>query len=176
MNSKLHRNLLAYSVCLAVALCIGVGCETEPTPPIEPAITKTIDPVEDTGTRALPEVDLNNLLFGPSGLQVVYFDFDKSAIRGDTADILKKNADLIKQAPGVLIQVAGHCDERGTQEYNVALGERRALAIRDYLIDLGISGNRMVTISYGEEMPADPGHSDAAWAKNRRAEFNKAQQ
>ena len=175
MNSKLSRNLLTCSMCLIVALCLGAGCKTEQAAPIEPVMTREA-PVEDTTGRELPQLDLDNLLFGPAGLKPVYFDFDRSAIRGDGMATLKENADLIKQAPGVLIQIAGHCDERGTQEYNVALGEGQALAVRDYLIDLGISGSRMVTISYGEELPADPGHTEGAWAKNRRAEFNKAQQ
>jgi len=69
--------------------------------------------------------------------------------------------------------VEGHCDERGTQEYNMALGERRALAVRDYLINLGVPGQNLLTISYGEERPVDPGHNEAAWAKNRRAEFSQ---
>jgi len=87
---------------------------------------------------------------------------------------LRGNADKIKQVPGVIIQLAGHCDERGTQEYNLALGERRALAVREHLIQLGISGNRLITISYGEESPAVMGSGESAWAKNRRCEFNRA--
>jgi peptidoglycan-associated lipoprotein len=115
------------------------------------------------------------LLFGPSGLQKVYFDFDSFALREDARTTLKANAEMIKTNPSnVIIQIAGHCDERGTQEYNMALGEKRALAVRDYLIQLGIDGNRLITISYGEEMPANPGHDEAAWSQNRRAEFNKA--
>jgi peptidoglycan-associated lipoprotein len=88
--------------------------------------------------------------------------------------MLKANADMIKKYPKVMIQIAGHCDERGTQQYNLALGERRALAVRDYLIQLGIPGAQLATISFGKEQPADPGKGEAAYAKNRRAEFNKA--
>jgi len=73
-----------------------------------------------------------------------------------------------------LIQIEGHCDERGTQEYNLALGEKRALAVREYLMSMGVSGDRMVTISYGEEDPQDTAHTEAAWSKNRRSEFNQA--
>ena len=108
-----------------------------------------------------------------TGLQTIHFDFDSYALRADAREILKKNAEKIKQTPGVLIQIEGHCDERGTQEYNMALGEKRALATRDYLIKLGVDPNRLITISYGEEDPIDPGHNEAAWAKNRRAEFNR---
>jgi peptidoglycan-associated lipoprotein len=76
--------------------------------------------------------------------------------------------------PSVIVQVEGHCDERGTQEYNLALGEKRALATREHLIKLGIPADRIITISYGEEMPAIQGGGESAWAQNRRCEFNKA--
>ncbi len=116
---------------------------------------------EKTGGEGQPNLDLEKLLFTPGsqyGLETIYFDFDSSSLRPDAIATLQKNAEKIKQVPGVIIQLAGHCDERGTQEYNLALGERRALAVRDYLIKLGIPGERLVTISYGEEFPADPGH------------------
>jgi len=106
------------------------------------------------------------------GLNTIYFDFDSSAIRPDAMATLKSNAENIKKVPGRLIQIAGHCDSRGTQEYNLALGERRALAVRTFLTQCGVPGDRLTTISYGAEMPAVPGNSEASWAKNRRAEFN----
>jgi peptidoglycan-associated lipoprotein len=87
------------------------------------------------------------------------------------AEILKENAALLHKYPKVKIQIEGHCDERGTNEYNLALGERRANSTRNYLISLGISPDRISTISYGEERPLDPGHNEEAWAKNRRAHF-----
>ena len=83
--------------------------------------------------------------------------------------ILKENAELLKKYPKVKIQIEGHCDERGTNEYNLALGERRANSTKNYLVSLGISPDRISTISYGEEKPLDPGHNEEAWAKNRRA-------
>ena len=76
--------------------------------------------------------------------------------------------------PNVIVQIAGHCDERGTQEYNLALGEKRAQSVRNHLRQLGVPGDRLVTISYGEEAPAVPGQSEAAWAQNRRCEFMRA--
>ena len=76
--------------------------------------------------------------------------------------------------PDAIIQIEGHCDERGTQEYNLALGEKRALAVRDYLMNLGVSGGRLVTISYGEESPVAMGSDESAWKQNRRSQFNKA--
>ncbi len=99
----------------------------------------------------------------------IYFDFDKYDIRQGDAEILKGNAALLVKFPNVKIQIEGHCDERGTVEYNLALGERRANSTKNYLISLGISGNRITIISYGKERPFDPGHNEEAWAKNRRA-------
>ncbi len=102
-------------------------------------------------------------------LKDIYFDFDKYDIRpGDTA-ILKENAALLKKFPNVKIQIEGHCDERGTIEYNLALGERRANNTKQYFISLGISPDLISTISYGKERPLDSGHNEEAWAKNRRA-------
>jgi len=167
LNWKL---MLSVAMVLTVSLT-GAGCKTKkPKDTGEGNGTKT----ERTTGNGQPNIDQDGLLFGPSGLKPVYFDFDKSTIREDQVGVLKADADLLKQAPNAYIQVAGNCDERGTQEYNLALGERRALAVREYLIKLGISGDRIVKISYGEEQPADAGHSESAWAKNRRAEFNKA--
>jgi len=104
----------------------------------------------------------------------VFFDTDKFDIDAEDQAVLRSQAAWLARYSNKRITIEGHCDERGTQQYNLALGERRALAVRDYLIRLGISGDRLVTISYGEEDPADPGHSESAWAKNRRAEFNRA--
>jgi peptidoglycan-associated lipoprotein len=104
----------------------------------------------------------------------VYFDFDSFALRSDALATLSRNADIIKSIPGAIVQIAGHCDERGTSEYNFALGEKRALSVREHLMRLGVSGDRMLTISYGEERPAEMGSNESAWAKNRRAEFAQA--
>jgi peptidoglycan-associated lipoprotein len=102
-------------------------------------------------------------------LKDIHFDFDKYDIRPGDVEILKENRALLMKYPNVKIQIEGHCDERGTIEYNLALGERRANSTKNYLISLGISQNRISTISYGEERPLDPGHNEEAWAKNRRA-------
>ena len=101
----------------------------------------------------------------------IHFDFDKSDIRADSREILQKNADWLQNNPDIKIQIEGHCDERGTAEYNLALGERRAMSTKKYLISLGMSADRIYTISYGEELPIDPNHGEDAWAKNRRAHF-----
>lgn len=166
--------VLTITLCLALALGMTAGCKRK-TPPLDTNMGDNTA-VEQTSGDGLPGLD-ENMLFEPGskyGLQTVMFDFDSSSLRPDAMDTLKGNAEKIKQFPNVMIQLAGHCDERGTQEYNLALGERRALAVRNYLIQLGISGDRLITISYGKEFPAVQGSSEAAWAQNRRVEFNKA--
>ncbi|WP_025324008.1 peptidoglycan-associated lipoprotein Pal [Deferrisoma camini] len=110
------------------------------------------------------------------GLERIHFDFDKAVIRPDAQEILRRNAEFLKANPGVRIRIEGHCDERGTTEYNLALGERRAKAAFQYLMDLGVDPNRMSVVSYGEAVPLDPGHNEEAWAKNRRAEFVEVEQ
>lgn len=106
-----------------------------------------------------------------SQLQTVYFDFDKFNLRSDAKAALDANYALLTEFADAMVQIEGHCDERGTTEYNMSLGEKRANAARDYLIGLGIADNRLSTISYGEERPAVQGSTEAAWDKNRRGEF-----
>jgi len=115
------------------------------------------------------EPGIEGVVFESSLLKDIYFDFDKYDVRPEDALILKENAALLKKYPNVKIQIEGHCDERGTNEYNLALGERRANSTKNYLASLGISPERISIISYGEEKPLDPGHDEEAWAKNRRA-------
>jgi peptidoglycan-associated lipoprotein len=104
-------------------------------------------------------------------LAMIFFDYDKYNIREDAVPILEADAQWLKKHPTVKILIEGHCDERGTEEYNLALGERRAKSTMDYLISLGIPAERIRIISYGKSQPLDPGHDEAAWAKNRRAQF-----
>lgn len=101
----------------------------------------------------------------------IYFDFDKSDLKPPARAILEKKAEWLRSNPHFSVLIEGHCDEQGTHEYNLALGERRASAAEKFLIGLGISTDRISTISYGEERPADPGQGEEAWAKNRRDEF-----
>jgi len=101
----------------------------------------------------------------------INFDFDEFSLREDAREILKKHAKYLDKNDNLLVVVQGHCDERGTTEYNLALGERRANAAAKFLIDMGIDAKRIKTTSYGEEMPLDPNHNEDAWAKNRRVHF-----
>jgi peptidoglycan-associated lipoprotein len=101
----------------------------------------------------------------------IYFDFDRSDIRGDAQQILSSKADYMNANAALNVTVEGHCDDRGTDAYNMALGERRAESAKAFLVNMGVAASRLSTISYGEERPADPGQNEAAWSKNRRAHF-----
>lgn len=101
----------------------------------------------------------------------IFFDFDSSALSDEAQEQLKQNAAWMQNHPLPAVTVEGHCDERGTDEYNIALGERRAEAARNYLVTLGVGGSRLTAVSFGEEKPFDPGHNEEAWAKNRRDHF-----
>jgi len=103
--------------------------------------------------------------------QDVYFDFDKYDLRPDARAILDKKVAFLNENGSMRVQIEGHCDERGTSEYNLVLGERRANASKQYVTTAGINTARLSTISYGKERPIDPGHDEAAWARNRRAHF-----
>ena len=120
---------------------------------------------------AKKEPGIEGEIFESKLLKDVRFDFDKYDIRPENAEILKGNAALLTKYTTAKIQIEGHCDERGTVEYNLALGERRANSTKKYLLSIGISPDRISTISYGEERPLDPGHNEEAWAKNRRSHF-----
>lgn len=102
---------------------------------------------------------------------LIHFDYDKALIRGGDASVLDQKVSILQANPGLRIRVSGHCDERGSDEYNLALGNRRATAAKQYLVSHGIDASRIETVSYGEERPADPAHDEEAWAKNRRDEF-----
>ena len=101
----------------------------------------------------------------------VYFDFNRYNLKPEAQKKLEKTAEWLIKSPAVRILIEGHCDERGTQEYNLALGQRRAASVQKYLQSLGVDSTRVETVSYGEERPADPRHNEVAWAKNRRAHF-----
>ena len=177
MSKNARVKMLGCVLCLAVILVVTGGCKHKKHQIISPEPTggPSTTGAEKTTGEGLPGVDQESLLWSPAtGLQKVYFDYDSYALRPDAMKTLTENADKIKKVPDVLIQIEGHCDERGTQEYNLALGEKRALAVRDHLIKLGISGDRLLTISYGKERPVAMGHDESAWKQNRRCEFNKA--
>ncbi len=175
------------SVCL-VLLMGAAACKkaqppvARPTPPAPPpsgTATRPPDPPapmrepmpppplasDDVSSRSLD--DLNR----DSPLQPVFFALDSSDVNDSGRGILQANAGILKKYPTWMITIEGHCDERGTAEYNLALGERRAVAARTYLVSLGVDAGRLRTVSYGSEFPFDPAHQESAWSRNRRAHF-----
>ena len=133
--------------------------DTTPIPP-EPTITE--DPL------AAGDLDIINK---NSPFQPVFFGVDSFEVDSTAQQALTANAGILKKYPAWVITLEGHCDERGTAEYNLALGEKRALAAKTYLVSLGVPADRLRTVSYGKEFPFDPGHDEGAWSKNRRAHF-----
>jgi peptidoglycan-associated lipoprotein len=144
---------------------------TKPPTPPEPVPEPSVVPPEPAPT----ESNLSNLSLDEinknSPFQPVFFALDSYEVDGTGQQALSSNATILKKNPGWVITIEGHCDERGTAEYNLALGEKRALAAKTYLLSLGVPPDRLRTVSYGKEFPFDPGHDEGAWSKNRRAHF-----
>ena len=140
-----------------------------PAPP-EPVNEPTIVPPEPVRDDAISSASLDDLNKN-SPLKPVFFELDSSDLTPAAIAVLNENAAVLKRFPTWAVTIEGHCDERGTAEYNLALGERRAIAARAYLVSLGIAADRLRTVSYGKEFPFDPGHDESAFAKNRRAHF-----
>ena len=146
------------------------GVVRPPTPPepVPEPVTIPADPTVTGGELAARSIDEINK---QSPFQPVFFALDSEEIDSAAQAALQTNAQILKQYGTWVVTIEGHCDERGTPEYNLALGERRALAARDYLISLGIAPDRLKTVSYGNEFPFDAAHTEEAYAKNRRAHF-----
>ncbi len=176
--------VLVVLMALFLGACKSTGPKVEapapaPTPAPTPKATPVVEEVVEepvTGTIVSEEVmeelpeDLAQLN-AQGYLEDVFFDTDRYDLRPEAREALTANAAWLEQYPTISILVEGHCDERNTREYNLALGERRANAVRDYLIFLGVAGARIQTISYGEERPFALGHDETAWQLNRRAHF-----
>jgi peptidoglycan-associated lipoprotein len=154
-------------ILLFVALAFVIGCKGRPpAPPPEPPPPP---PAIDTTSQIPPPPPPPEV--APLQLTTIYFDYDKSDIRADARTIMGDNARSLSEHPTAVIMIEGHCDERGTDEYNMALGERRANSAKNYLTNYGIEATRVNTISYGESRPAAPGQGEDVWQQNRRAEF-----
>ncbi|HEK85049.1 MAG: peptidoglycan-associated lipoprotein Pal [Candidatus Saccharicenans sp.] len=177
------KKFLVFSLSLLLALTFIASCkkkvkEVPPPPPPQaqeqPKVEKVEAPVVKEPVLTEEEIFQKKTLEEinqEKPLAMIFFDYDKYNIRPDAVPVLETNAQWLKAHPTVKILIEGHCDERGTEEYNLALGERRAKATMEYLVSLGIPAERMKIISYGKSQPLDPGHDEAAWAKNRRAQF-----
>ena len=149
---------------------IPAPAETAPPPPPQPVAEPTPVPTEPLAEDAIGSKSIDDLN-RDSPLTPVFFGLDRFELDGDAQAAAQANAGVLQRYPSMQITIEGHADERGTAEYNLALGERRAVAVKTYLVSLGISPDRIRTVSYGKEFPFDPGHDEAAWAKNRRAHF-----
>jgi peptidoglycan-associated lipoprotein len=141
-----------------------------PTRPPEPVIESTIpaEPKVTSDPISAGDIDFINK---NSPFQPVFFGLDLDTLDSTAQQALTTNAELMKKYATFVVTIEGHADERGTAEYNLALGERRAVATRNFLVSLGIAAERLRTVSYGKEFPFDPGHDESAWSKNRRAHF-----
>jgi peptidoglycan-associated lipoprotein len=172
-------------LALSIAALVAAGCAKKQTVKSEgaPAAPEAAAPapvVEAPVKEAPPAAPVTPPAVSPgvavteeriSQFDDVRFDFDKSEVKQEGRRTCQAVADFLKKNPAAKIQIEGHCDERGTSEYNMALGERRATAVMNYLASLGVPKGALSTVSFGKEKPLDPGHDEAAWAKNRRAHF-----
>lgn len=171
-----------------LAVVLGLACKSAPKaeapvtqPPAFESKPQPAEKVDETAGFKEVQPQSETVTESPSSLaeklntqgvlRPVFFDFDKYDLRPEATKTLADDAARIKEYAQFKVRVEGHCDERGTVEYNLALGEKRARSSRDYLTSLGVPAARLTIISFGKERPADPGHNESAWAKNRRAEF-----
>src|SRR5262245_17051293 len=159
----------------AVLLCcsaLTVGCAKKQTaviPPPTPPAPDTTSAAPAPAPAPAPVETPTTTTLGSGDLQPAFFDLDSYTLRDDARTALDGDAKLLRDHPQVTLTIEGHCDERGTSEYNQALGERRGQAAREYLVAAGINASRIEIISYGKERPFDAGHDEGAWQKNRRA-------
>jgi peptidoglycan-associated lipoprotein len=188
----MKRNAKAMLVLVLVMTVVVAACKGKAKPPVArpmpPPVTNTTPdrpspppepprPVsEPVPVPAMPEPDsITNTsiddLNRNSPLNPLFFELDQADVSADGQKVLQANAAVLKKYPTMQITIEGHCDERGTAEYNLALGERRALAAKNYMVSLGIPADKIKTVSYGKEFPFDAGHDEGAWSKNRRAHF-----
>jgi peptidoglycan-associated lipoprotein len=171
-----RTSLLFLMITLITSVMVLNGCprKKEPVTPPPAPVENTKPEVRTEPEKPKPPEPKPELR--EEQLQTVYFDFDKYNLRPDAKSSLDANFALMQQFSNVIVKIEGHCDERGTVEYNLSLGEKRAKSVMDYLTGLGIAAGRISIISYGKERPVDAGHNEAAWSKNRRSEFRVVSQ
>ena len=160
------RNLL-FVLLLSVALVLTACAKKEVAPVIEEVepVEEVAPPLEDVEEEPVEEVEEVE----PVVLEDIFFDYDKFNIKKEYRSVLTDNAELLLSNPEIMLLIEGHCDERGTNEYNIALGEKRAKAVLDFYVSYGVGADRLSMVSYGEERPFKRGSTEEAWAKNRRA-------
>nr|VFJ66366.1 MAG: peptidoglycan-associated lipoprotein [Candidatus Kentron sp. FW] len=167
MNKRIIRLMAIGFSSLTLVACGGVATKTDDTADVYDRGDAYTGSASD-GQMSMGALD------DPSSLlsrRVIYFDFDRSEIKPEYREILEAHAGYLANNAGVKVTLGGHCDERGTREYNLALGERRAKAVSRLIGTLGVSGDQLRTVSYGEEQPAEMGHNEFSWQKNRRVEL-----
>jgi len=168
------KNYFKIGLLFLIAMALGVSAcakkqvvaPEEEQPVVEQEAQVAVEDIKFTEEPSVRDAVIEQ----KTALETVYFNLDSSLIDGATMNTLRDNVKYLKANPTVNIVIEGHCDERGTTEYNLALGQRRALKIKESYVQLGIAPNRIATISYGEEMPAVKASNESAWTKNRRAE------
>ena len=177
------KKFLIYALAVVLVFSFAVSCkkkpkEVPPPPPPQqqeqPVVEKVEAPVVQEPQLTEEEVFLQKSLDQinrEKPLGTIYFDYDRALLRDDARAVLDGNAAWLKKFRTAKILVEGHCDERGTEEYNLALGEKRAKSAQDYLLSMGIASDRIKIISYGKSQPINPGHDESAWQMNRRAQF-----
>ena len=199
MPPRRKRPTTALTLSVLAALFLAAACKTVPDPE---GVAASAPPDAGSGASAISTAETVTDPFGPGSrtdsltetdltgkelrsdsladdparvegrLEVVYFEFDQATLGDDARASLDRNASFLREYPTLRLRIEGHCDERGTTEYNLALGDRRANTVKEYLTRVGVDTSRFLTISFGEERPADPGHGASALARNRRAEFH----
>ena len=177
------RKLIVLSLACLLAISFATSCKPKvketPPPPPQAKEQPRVERVAPPSPVQKPQLSDEEIFLAKSldqinkekPLAMIYFEYDKYAIRDDAKSVLEGNSGWLKKWKSVKILIEGHCDERGTEDYNLALGEKRAKSAYDYLAALGIPGERMKTISYGKSQPLDMGKDETAWAKNRRDQF-----
>ena len=161
-------------VVLNLVGCSSTTAEPESASPVvanEPASSQPSAPAPERSSLEAFQRGESTATPASSPLKEIYFDFDSYDLRADARETLRTNSDWLRENPSVTVDIEGHCDERGTNDYNMALGAKRAQAAKDYLITLGIAADRLSTTSYGEELPVCQEHTEECWAKNRRDRF-----
>lgn len=185
INNRSHFVVVAMIVLLFASMS---ACAKKPVASVEQADVAKVEEVAggngggsqeaDAGMGSAESLDTQVIADAEplegrtsAGLFPLYFDFDKSMIRSDQVERAEKNGDFLKANPGLRVRIEGNCDERGTNEYNMALGQRRAMSGQKYMVNLGIAASRLDTISYGEERSLNFGHDELSWSQNRRDDF-----
>ena len=172
-----RMNLLRSTIIPLLCIVLIAGCAKEPVvEPIDAEVLNEAVQKEQTSQNVADTDILDNTTVTDVELERVYFSFDQFTLTTQARRILDANAIILKSSPTLKVSIEGHCDSRGSDEYNLALGERRAHVVKNYLVSLGIGSDRFETISYGEELPADSAMTESAWAMNRRTEFKTINQ